>query len=199
MNFYFLFLNNCLRLRSKAARFRCVIQWYIWPIVVLKRVKEKIKDVLHSRKVQVNSKKEELDEVNKKIDNLEEKLINDQIDSQTYKKWFKRLRGQKAILEGEIQELNKEHSTSWITAEKLLPSLTNIPEIFEKANIFQKHSILREVFKAGLMFNEGSFRTPFINPALSHNLLILKEKGLLFLEQPSQDLNKITMCSEIGS
>jgi len=113
------------------------------------RVKEKIKDVLHSRKVQVNSKKEELDEVNKKIDNLEEKLMNDQIDSQTYKKWFKRLRGQKAILEGEIQELNKEQSTSWITAEKLLPSLTNILEIFEKANIFQKHSILREVFKAG--------------------------------------------------
>ncbi len=113
------------------------------------RVKEKIKDVLHSRKVQVNSKKEELNEVNKKIDNLEEKLMNDQIDSQTYKKWFKRLRGQKAILEGEIQELNKEQSTSWITAEKLLPSLTNIPEIFEKANIFQKHSFLREVFKAG--------------------------------------------------
>ncbi len=104
---------------------------------------------MHSRKVQVNSKKEELDEVNKKIDNLEEKLMNDQIDSQTYKKWFKRLRGQKAILEGEIQELNKEQSTSWITAEKLLPSLTNIPEIFEKANIFQKHSFLREVFKAG--------------------------------------------------
>lgn len=48
---------------------------------------------------------------------------------------------------------------------------------------------MREVFKQGLTFKDGAFRTPSINPAFEHNLLILKEKGLLFLEQPSDVLD----------
>ena len=48
----------------------------------------------------------------------------------------------------------------------------------------QKHSIVRRVFKGNLAYSEGAFRTPFIDPTFEDNLLILKEKGLLFYEQP---------------
>jgi hypothetical protein len=43
------------------------------------------------------------------------------------------------------------------------------------------------VFKAGLFHD------------LSHNLLTLKEKGLLFVEQPLANFDEITMCSENGN
>jgi hypothetical protein len=36
------------------------------------------------------------------------------------------------------------------------------------------------VFKGGLLYVDGLFRTPYLNPALAHNELVLKEKGLLF-------------------
>jgi hypothetical protein len=46
--------------------------------------------------------------------------------------------------------------------------------------------------------NVIAFRTPFLHPALAHNELIIKEKGLLFAEQPYQNLGEITGCSEKG-
>jgi len=85
---------------------------------------------------------------------LEEKLVNDEIESQTYKKWFKRLKEQTAILETEIQALHNGQSANLNLVERLLPRLTNIPAIFDKANIYQKHTILKEVFKAGLIYKQ---------------------------------------------
>lgn len=41
------------------------------------------------------------------------------------------------------------------------------------------------MFKDGLMFNACAYRTPYLNPALSHNQLILK-KGLPLLRNPLQ-------------
>jgi hypothetical protein len=39
------------------------------------------------------------------------------------------------------------------------------------------------VFKHGLAYHEGSFRTPWLHPLFAPNLLVANEKGLLFLEQ----------------
>ncbi|HEX5552721.1 MAG TPA: hypothetical protein VFX43_05680 [Chitinophagaceae bacterium] len=50
--------------------------------------------------------------------------------------------------------------------------------------INQQHALLNEVFKQGLTFREDTFRTPAINPAFSHDLLRMKEKRLLLVEQP---------------
>ena len=43
-----------------------------------------------------------------------------------------------------------------------------------------------------------AFRTPFLHPASTHNELILKEEGLLLVEQPSQNFGGSTGCSAIG-
>ena len=75
---------------------------------------------------------------------------------------------------------------------------TDLKAIFKKATIFQKHSILREVLKGGLTYVGDAFRTPFLHPALAHNELIIKEKGLLFVEQPDQNFGESTGCSAIG-
>ncbi|WP_449436813.1 hypothetical protein [Pedobacter steynii] len=67
----------------------------------------------------------------------------------------------------------------------ILPYMLNLPQIFKDSTIGQQHAIIRQVFKRGLTFKEGSFRTPWINLEFESNLLIIKEKWLLFLEQPS--------------
>jgi hypothetical protein len=66
------------------------------------------------------------------------------------------------------------------------------------ATIFQKHSILQEVFKSGLTYIGDAFGTPFLHPALAHNELIIKEKGLLIVEQPLLNSDESTGCSAIG-
>jgi hypothetical protein len=68
--------------------------------------------------------------------------------------------------------------------ERLLLSLGNLYEIYEKSNITQKHTLTRGVFKDNLVWGDDMFRTAFIDPTLNDNMLKIKQKGLLFNEQP---------------
>lgn len=81
----------------------------------------------------------------------------------------------------------------------LMPYLLNLPQVYKDSSLGQKHAIVNEVFKQGLTFKEGVFRTPFINPEFECNLLILKEKGLLYKEQPSREISPVPLCGDKGS
>ena len=60
-------------------------------------------------------------------------------------------------------ELNTLTEEPLRKAERLIPALLDLPAIFKKATVFQKHTILREVFKGGLAYVGSVFRTPFLN------------------------------------
>lgn len=108
------------------------------------------------------------------VEHVKEKMVNDEIENATYKKWFKKFSVQKSIIEAEIMELNKPKDDNLSRAVHLIPALLDVKAIFNKATIFQKHSILREGFKGGLTYVGDAFRTPFLHPALAHNELIIK-------------------------
>lgn len=55
------------------------------------------------------------------------------------------------------------------------------------------------MFKHGMTDNEGAFRTPWINPAFTHNLQIINKKGLIFLEQPSPEFDTIPCGAPHGT
>ncbi|NHA03471.1 hypothetical protein G7092_06690 [Mucilaginibacter sp. HC2] len=80
----------------------------------------------------------------------------------------------------------------------VLPYLLNLPHIFEEATLNQQHAILKEVFKQGLTFKEGTFRTPLLHPEFVHNRLRLKQLGLLIDEQPYDGFEEISSCGELG-
>ena len=162
-------------------------------------IKSKLRESLGIREAQTKIKKEELAEINQKIEALEEKLISDNIGSKTYQKWFKKFSIQKAKIESEMSLVNTDKDEVWKKAMSMLPNLTNLSYLYQKASVHQKHAILREVFKGGITVEAGVLGTPFLHPLLSSNALILKEKGLLKIEQPSQNLGKSTACSEIGN
>ena len=103
--------------------------------------------------------------------------MNDEIEPATYKKWFGKYSGEKAFLVSEIQKLNSDQKERWKKAMVLLPNMVDVPAIFEKAEILDQHSLIREVFKHPLTYKDGQCRTPTINPGFSHNYLKIKEKG----------------------
>ena len=122
-----------------------------------------------------------------KIENIENKLFDGVINDTTYKKGMKKFAAEKAQVKDEFNFL--ETMEGHLHQELLvLPYMLNLPQIFEDSTIGQQHAIIKQVFKRGLTFRQGSFRTPWINPEFESNLLILKEKGLLFLEQPSDKI-----------
>ena len=74
--------------------------------------------------------------------------------------------------------------------------LMQFDKIYHQATLKQQHAIINQTFKHGLTFTGSGFRTFSINPALSHNLLKMNEKGLLFIEQPNEYSDKISSCAE---
>ncbi len=133
----------------------------------------------------------DLKAVNEKIYKLEERLINNEIENETYQRWFKKLKEEKANLEYEMRDDKKSKlgSTEGIV-ERLLPELSNIHQIYDKGNITQKHTLIKGVFKDNLSWGEGMFRTTFIDPIFNDNLLKINKKGLLFYEQSSSFLDR---------
>ncbi len=73
--------------------------------------------------------------------------MNDEIESSTYKKWFSKYSGEKGYLLSEIKKLNASDPKRFASILKLLLELISIPAIFERANIIDQHSLVREVFK----------------------------------------------------
>jgi len=95
----------------------------------------------------------------------------------------------------EMNKLNINNKSKWEKLYKLLPSLTSLSDIYERASIKHKHILIKGVFKHAITFSEEAFRTPSINELFAHNYLNIKEKGLLFVEQPVVFSGENPFCS----
>jgi len=152
------------------------------------------------KKERQDVKIKKLQEINQKIFKLEEKFMNDEIESSTYQTWFKKLKEEKAILEYALNGKEKSKiKKSGDIIERLLPNLANLYEIYDKGNVSQKHTLIRAVFKDNLFWGEGVLRTKFVDLTFQDNLLKINEKGLLFNEQPfrKSDINLIRTQKQI--
>ena len=129
--------------------------------------------------------------------NVEEKLFSDVINDDTYKRNMQKFRGEQGKLNDEIESLNSMADT--IQQDLLvLPYMLNLHQVYLDAPLGQKHAMIREVFKDNLTYKNGMFRTPSINPDLKCNSLLLKQIGLLDVEQPYEFENRFSYCGEWG-
>lgn len=152
---------------------------------LIETAKTMLVEPLKLKQQRQQEKFESLKLVNEKIYKLEERLMNNEIESSTYQTWFKKFKEEKAALEYALSDDRKSKvDSSDDIIERLLPELSNLFQIYEKGNITQKHTLIRGVFKDNLSWGSEMFRTTFVDPAFYDNILKVKEKGLLFYEQP---------------
>ena len=83
--------------------------------------------------------------------------------------------------------------------DRVLPSLTNLFEIYHKFNIFKKHAIVRGVFNDNLVWAGSLLRDTFIDPTFRHNLQRINKKGLLIYEQPFDSSDISPVCTRCRS
>ena len=77
--------------------------------------------------------------------------------------------------------------------------LGNIKEIYIQANIIQKREFVKLVFDSNLYYQDGIYRTPTMIDSLSHNRLIMKEKGLLVCNKKRDDFSIIPSSGIAGN
>ena len=112
-----------------------------------------------------------LKEVNDKIMQLEERYMNNEVETSTYKTWFKKLTEEKSELELAMKPRFRQNECAEKSIGRTLPHLKNLFQIFELCNIYQKHAIVRALFKDNLAYGGGMFRTNFIDPTFIANAL----------------------------
>lgn len=141
----------------------------------------------------IESRTRQIADVNQKIERLEERLMNDEIDGDTYKKWFQKYRTERAMLADEIvQAKNNDSTAQWEKLRSHLDKLNSLKEVYWLAVQQNKQKqFIQGVFKHNLTYSEGIFRTPSIAVPFIDNSLKAKEKGLLLLEQPSDVWDKV--------
>jgi len=154
-------------------------------------VKTMLKTALQDRETQLTGKTKQLEITNRKIEELEERFFNKEIELDTYKRWYSKYSIEKGHLMDELSKLSADNKSAWDRLHGVLPKLTSLADIYERASVKFKHQLIRAVFKHPITYSDGTFRTPSISELFMLQYPKIKEKGLLFLEQPRE----IPFCS----
>ncbi|MBX2944106.1 MAG: recombinase family protein [Cyclobacteriaceae bacterium] len=162
---------------------------------IIKATESKLKESLAYRERESQAKVKYMREIDSNIEKLEQRFMKDQIEPVTYKKWYRKYSEEKAKVESELLDLQRDKSQDWRRAKEALPHLLSLPTLYANATLTQKHALLNGVFKHGLTFSEDRVRTPSINPVFSHNILKIKQKGLVDIDQSAPFWDENSECT----
>ncbi|WP_139169872.1 hypothetical protein [Chitinophaga terrae (ex Kim and Jung 2007)] len=139
-------------------------------------------------------------EIEAKLDKLEERLINEEIDSNTFKKWRVKLFQQLGVLDEELNNLRTGSlQVKWNRLSKVLPRMNNLRSFFDSASPQSRQKLLRVGFDGNLIYSGGRYRTKNVHPALQSNALKAKKIGLIEIDEPLTCSGKIPSCTPDGS
>lgn len=108
----------------------------------------------------------------------------------TYERWHSIYSDNIFNLKGAIERLSNDQSQAFSILEKNLNLLTDMRYVYTKSDTLQKREFVTLVFDSNLYYENGIYRTPTMLHILSHNYLIMKEKGLMVYEKKEGLQNK---------
>lgn len=143
-------------------------------------------------------RKKELDKTNSDIDSLEEKYITNLINNDTYTKWMQRLTTQKIAQQRAIDEMAAPVKQIWSSYMEHMHNLTKLRNGYTKSDLQAKHAFIAGMFNKSLYYKDGCYRTAFLHPVFGLKAALVKEKGLLIVEQPLVKSGLTPVSSEDG-
>ena len=94
-----------------------------------------------------------------------------------------------------LQIIRKSNKNIFGRLDEVIPVLTNLKHLYISISLEGKQMLLNKVFEVGIRYDGVVLRTGMINAALVPNYLIIKEKGLLLIEQPDDFLMNSYSCT----
>ncbi len=128
------------------------------------------------RKMQTQGLKQRIKDQEDKTARCDEMLLNRDIDRETHQLMISKLKEEIALLRKKI-EFQESCETGFMKYCRFgIPLLSNLSGFYMNANVEIKQKLLGSIFPAKLHFQENSYRTTPLNPALA--LILQKNKGL---------------------
>lgn len=140
-------------------------------------------------------KQVELKSIEGKLDTLEDKYFSRAINQESYDKWRIRYENERYVVLKAIDDLKSSLPQEWTKYSANISKLKNINYLYNIADVNGKKSFIDMVFNNKLYYQDGIYRTPYIHSTFSSKAALVKEKGLLILEQPLQFSSNFTLCA----
>lgn len=136
----------------------------------------------------LRQKKQELQHAETMLISVEKKWIEDEIEHESYQRWYNDLTKKRIKLRAEIENLSQSKNNLNVLLHSELDKLSNLQDIYFNASTIEKQQFIRLLFDNQLYYQDHMYRTSYMLPLFEHNLLILKEKKLLIVERKRRNL-----------
>jgi len=163
-----------------------------------KRIKEirnksyaSIEEGVKENKKKAEEKKHELDEIKQRLNVVEEKWFKDEINKDTYDRWYSTYSDHILTLTAAIERLTLNQGKAFEILDTNLELLGDIKHIYNKSDVLQKREFVNMVFDGNLYYEQGIYRTPAMLSILSHNASKMEEKGYLIYKKKRDNLSVI--------
>ena len=150
--------------------------------------KSAIQIEMEGNKKKIKEKSQQLEDVHEKLFSVEEKWIKNEINRDTYDRWYSTYNHSIINLKGAIERLSKDQGKAFDILNKHLNLLTDIRYVYAQADTVHKREFVSMVFDNNLYYQDGIYRTPTMMDMFSHNSLLMKEKGCLIYEKKRDNL-----------
>ncbi|MBP7398201.1 MAG: hypothetical protein KA954_01350 [Chitinophagales bacterium] len=117
---------------------------------------------------------------------MDEKIFNEVVTE---------LRGKSADIDIQLIKAKTSTDTMLNMLSDVLPKLSKLSKAFMLFPLNRRHEFISVLFPFPLSYNK-IYRTTSIHKLFADKALILKEKGLLEIEQPLEDLGKIPASTQ---
>ncbi len=137
-----------------------------------------IQEDIDAQKKEISS---QIQSLNNRLNNAREKYLEDRLDYDDYQLIKNECKKKIDDLEISLQnhKLSNKNSDIKLKLDRVIKIVPNLYKLYVQGNDETKNTILCSILAEKLEFHENSFRTPKLNSALSHILLIsnkLKDK-----------------------
>lgn len=147
---------------------------------------------LTARKAELLSVKNELQKVQKMLDNNADLFLAEDISMEDYQRAKDRLLPKRLELSQRLSVLEKDENEMYFTLKNKIVELTDLNGIYKNLTTTGKQQMIRTVFDNGLYYKENIYRTHYVMPIFTHNILKIKEKRLLEIDKKGDFIAKIS-------
>lgn len=151
----------------------------------------KIEQEVNANKKKVAEKQRELYDVQQRLNSVEEKWFTNEINKDTYDRWYTTYSDLILKLTATIERLSVNQGKAFEVLESKLDLLGDIRYLYTKSDTLQKREFVNMVFDGNLYYEQGIYRTPTMMDILSHSASKMEEKGYLIYQKKRDNLSVI--------
>ncbi|REG99390.1 hypothetical protein C8P67_1045 [Flavobacterium aquicola] len=150
-----------------------------------------IEQGIKENKKKAEDKKHELEEVQQRLNAVEEKWFRDEINKDTYERWYSAYSDNILTLTSAIERLSINQGKAFDVLDSKLDLLGDIKHIYTESDILQKREFVNMVFDGNLYYEQGIYRTPTMLDIFSHNASKMEERSYLIYKKKRDNISVI--------